>query len=83
MTETGLVDTSSLKAALESPVYSGRPKLGSFSACSNVTGILSPTRMIARLLHAHGTFAFFDFAASYVPHVLYVAKMHIYHLKII
>ncbi|CAM6091979.1 unnamed protein product [Calypogeia fissa] len=68
LSENGLVDISSLKAALENPAYRGRPKLGSFSAASNVTGILSGTRKIARLLHAHGAFACFDFAAC-APYV--------------
>lgn len=39
-------------------------KIGSFSAASNVTGIVSDTRRIATLLHEHGALAFFDFAAA-------------------
>ena len=39
-------------------------KIGSFSAASNVTGIVSDTRAIATLLHEHGALAFFDFAAA-------------------
>ncbi|OEL13838.1 hypothetical protein BAE44_0025143 [Dichanthelium oligosanthes] len=38
--------------------------LGSFSACSNVTGVMTDTRELARVLHDHGAFACFDFAAS-------------------
>nr|CAB3459600.1 unnamed protein product [Digitaria exilis] len=38
--------------------------LGSFSACSNVTGVMTDTRQLARVLHEHGAFACFDFAAS-------------------
>ncbi|KAK3139512.1 hypothetical protein QOZ80_5AG0384490 [Eleusine coracana subsp. coracana] len=38
--------------------------LGSFSACSNVTGIMTDTREIARVLHQHDAYACFDFAAS-------------------
>ncbi|KAM1201005.1 hypothetical protein FF1_017335 [Malus domestica] len=53
-----------LRLQLESYKYSNRPILGSFSACSNVTGIYSDTRAIARLLHQYGGFACFDFAAS-------------------
>jgi selenocysteine lyase/cysteine desulfurase len=43
----------------------GRKKqlLGSFSACSNVTGLLTDTRAVARLLHKYGAYACFDFAA--------------------
>ena len=59
----GLVDVAALHKALGSPEYADRPMLGSFSACSNVTGIMTDTRGIARLLHQHGAFACFDFAA--------------------
>ena len=45
--------------------YADRPlKIGTFSAASNVTGILNDTTAIARVLHAHGALAFFDYAAS-------------------
>ncbi|KAF7014414.1 unnamed protein product [Triticum aestivum] len=60
----GLVDVAALRRALGSPEYAGRPMLGSFSACSNVTGVMTDTREIARVLHQHGAFACFDFAAS-------------------
>lgn len=39
-------------------------KIGTFSAASNVTGILNDCSAIARVLHAHGAHAFFDYAAS-------------------
>ena len=49
--------------------YADRPlKIGSFSAASNVTGILSDTHGITRLLHDHGALAFWDFAAA-APYV--------------
>ncbi|KAM0910090.1 hypothetical protein ACQ4PT_014388 [Festuca glaucescens] len=64
----GLVDVAALRRALGSPEYLDRPMLGSFSACSNVTGIMTDTREIARILHQHGAFACFDFAAS-APYV--------------
>ncbi|CAN6339911.1 unnamed protein product [Urochloa humidicola] len=60
----GLVDVAALRRALASPEYVNRPMLGSFSACSNVTGIVTDTRQLARVLHEHGAFACFDFAAS-------------------
>ncbi|MEO8827174.1 aminotransferase class V-fold PLP-dependent enzyme [Lapillicoccus sp.] len=45
--------------------YANRPLLiGSFSAASNVTGILSDTDSITILLHQHGALAFWDFAAA-------------------
>ncbi|HEV3495150.1 MAG TPA: aminotransferase class V-fold PLP-dependent enzyme, partial [Actinomycetes bacterium] len=41
-----------------------RLRIGSFSAASNVTGIVSDTRAIAALLHRHGALSFWDFAAA-------------------
>jgi selenocysteine lyase/cysteine desulfurase len=63
----GEIDLAQLEAELRR--YEGRPlKVGSFSAASNVTGIVSDTAVIARLLHAHGALACFDFAAA-APYV--------------
>ncbi|KAJ8501119.1 hypothetical protein OPV22_011671 [Ensete ventricosum] len=64
MDESGLLDMEALRLHLTSSKYANRPMLGSFSACSNVTGILADTRSVARLLHHRGAFACFDFAAS-------------------
>src|SRR5207302_8073480 len=50
--------------------YAARPlKIGSFSAASNVTGIISDVSAIARELHRAGAYAFFDYAAAgpYAP----------------
>ncbi len=50
--------------------YAERPlKIGSFSAASNVTGILSDTETLSALLHRHGALSFWDYAAAapYVP----------------
>lgn len=45
--------------------YADRPlKIGSFSAASNVTGILSDSDAIATLLHEHGARSFWDYAAA-------------------
>ncbi|KAG0492306.1 hypothetical protein HPP92_005704 [Vanilla planifolia] len=60
----GLVDMEALELQLASMKYSNRPKLGSFSACSNVTGIIADTRALSRLLHKYGAYACFDFATS-------------------
>ena len=43
-------------------------RIGSFSAASNVTGILSDTDGISTLLHRHGALSFWDFAAA-APYV--------------
>lgn len=45
--------------------FADRPLLiGSFSAASNVTGILSDTDGISATLHSHGALALWDFAAA-------------------
>lgn len=44
--------------------YPERPKIGSFTACSNVTGVRSPYHAMARILHEAGGLCFVDFAAS-------------------
>ncbi|KAA8550099.1 hypothetical protein F0562_001783 [Nyssa sinensis] len=62
--ENGLIDIEALRHELESYHHTNRPMLGSFSACSNVTGIYSDTRALASLLHRYGAFACFDYAAS-------------------
>ncbi len=63
----GHIDQAMLAAELER--YADRPlKIGSFSAASNVTGIVSDTFGIAALLHAHGALSFWDFAAC-APYV--------------
>ena len=59
----GHVDVDSLAAELER--YADRPlKIGSFSAASNVTGILTDTAIITQVLHEHGALAFWDYAAA-------------------
>ena len=50
--------------------HTDRPlKIGSFSAASNVTGILSDAHGLSALLHRHGALSFWDYAAAapYVP----------------
>ena len=59
----GGVCLDDLRARLEE--FADRPlKIGSFSAASNVTGIVSDTHGISALLHSHGALAFWDFAAA-------------------
>ncbi len=63
----GHIDQDQLAAELVR--YADRPlKIGSFSAASNVTGIVTDTEGIANLLHAHGALSFWDFAAC-APYV--------------
>jgi selenocysteine lyase/cysteine desulfurase len=59
----GMVDLDALEALLHE--YRERTvKIGSFSACSNVTGVLTPYHAMARLMHRAGGVVFIDFAAS-------------------
>jgi selenocysteine lyase/cysteine desulfurase len=59
----GHIDTERLAAELAA--YADRPlKIGSFSAASNVTGIMTDTDAISRLLHEHGALAVWDYAAA-------------------
>jgi selenocysteine lyase/cysteine desulfurase len=63
----GRIDVDALERALEG--YASRSvKIGSFSAASNVTGIISDVRGISAMLHAHGALAFWDYAAA-APYV--------------
>lgn len=64
----GLIDADALRRALADPAYEGRQKIGSFSAASNVTGLITDVRRLAAILHEHGAVAVFDFAAS-APYV--------------
>jgi len=61
------VDPDNLQKALDK--YKDRKfKIGSFSACSNVTGVFTPYHRLARIMHENGGLCFIDFAAS-APYV--------------
>lgn len=63
----GLPDLDAMQSILEK--YQSRPiKIGSFTACSNVTGIKTPYYQMAEIMHQHGGLCFIDFAAS-APYV--------------
>jgi len=63
----GHIDIDQLESRLVE--YAGRPlKIGSFSAASNVTGIVSNTHRVSALLHQHGALSFWDCAAA-APYV--------------
>ena len=67
-TKDGLIDLIDLERQLKK--YRNRPmRIGSFSAASNVTGLLVDVPAIAKLLHKHGAMAAFDYAggAPYLP----------------
>ncbi|MBC9821738.1 aminotransferase class V-fold PLP-dependent enzyme [Terrabacter sp. MAHUQ-38] len=63
----GHVDVAVLRERLCE--HADRPLLiGSFSAASNVTGIVTDTDAISTVLHEHGALAFWDYAAA-APYV--------------
>ncbi|WP_433292130.1 aminotransferase class V-fold PLP-dependent enzyme [Actinoplanes sp. CA-030573] len=65
---TGHVDLDALRDALVA--YGNRPlRIGSFSAASNVTGILTDTAAVSKVLREHGALSVWDYAAAgpYVP----------------
>ncbi|WP_206483581.1 aminotransferase class V-fold PLP-dependent enzyme [Thalassotalea sp. G2M2-11] len=65
--ENGLPSLVHLAELLEQ--YQDRKlKIGSFSACSNVTGIKTPYYQMAEIMHQHGGLCFVDFACS-APYV--------------
>ncbi len=64
LTEEGEIDLTDLKNKVSDPAYRHRKKIGTFSAASNVTGLISPVYEIARILHRQDALACFDFAAS-------------------
>ncbi|MCJ7724943.1 MAG: aminotransferase class V-fold PLP-dependent enzyme, partial [Acidimicrobiia bacterium] len=59
----GHIDLAHLADALAS-FADRRLKIGSFSAASNVTGIITDTAAVSSLLHSHGALSFYDFAAA-------------------
>ena len=62
-----LVSPQALQHELEQ--YEHRKlKIGSFTACSNVTGIITPYHKLAEIMHAYHGLCFVDFAAS-APYV--------------
>jgi selenocysteine lyase/cysteine desulfurase len=58
-----MVNPGDLRKKLE--IYKERKfKIGSFTACSNVTGVKTPYAQLARIMHEYGGLVFIDFAAS-------------------
>jgi selenocysteine lyase/cysteine desulfurase len=66
-TENGLPDLNHLEEILAAN-SSRELKIGSFTACSNVTGIHTPYAEMAAIMHRHGGYCFIDFAAA-APYV--------------
>ncbi|BBM00530.1 aminotransferase class V-fold PLP-dependent enzyme [Microbulbifer sp. GL-2] len=63
LTGAGTLDLGKLETQLRA--YADRPlRIGSFSAASNVTGIVTEVEAITRLLHKYGALSFWDYAAA-------------------
>ncbi|PCI62989.1 MAG: selenocysteine lyase [Gammaproteobacteria bacterium] len=65
--ENGLPSLTHLQELL-AQYQSRKLKIGSFTACSNVTGIKTPYYQLAEVMHQHGGVCFVDFACS-APYV--------------
>ncbi|OGV09442.1 MAG: selenocysteine lyase [Stygiobacter sp. RIFOXYC12_FULL_38_8] len=61
--ERGLVDLNNFEKQLKK-YESKKTKIGSFTAASNVTGVIPPYQKLAKMMHQNNGIAFVDFAAS-------------------
>jgi len=61
--ENGEIDSEMFEREIKKEKYSNRVKYCSFSAGSNITGILTDTKRLAEIAHKNSAFIFFDFAA--------------------
>ncbi len=67
--KAGRIDWRDLDSKLSAMDLTDQPiRVGTFSAASNVTGILNDVDSLAEVMHAHGGLAFFDYAAA-APYV--------------
>lgn len=67
-TQFGSIDLVDLESKLKQYQHDRRMRIGSFSAASNITGILSDSEKITILLHKYGVLSFWDFASA-APHI--------------
>lgn len=68
LNENDELDLIKLEEIISDPKYLKRPKIGSFSAASNVSGLKTNVYEVARILHKNDAIACFDFAAC-APYV--------------
>jgi len=61
----GRIDWRALEGILTREEYRNRPlKIGTFSAVSNATGVINEVDNLSAVMHDHGGFACFDYAAG-------------------
>ena len=60
----GHVDPAALERAVADPRWAGRRRIGCFSVASNVTGMRTDVDAVSRILHRHGAYVCYDWAAS-------------------
>lgn len=65
--EDGGINPDNLESEIQK-YKNRRLKIGSFSAASNVTGIMTPYHQLAKIMHQNGGYCFVDFACS-APYV--------------
>lgn len=63
-TPKGLPDLDQLQTLCKQYQDTKRPLYGSFTACSNVTGVITDYHKMASIVHENGGFCFIDFAAG-------------------
>lgn len=64
LTDDGEFDLKDLIKQVSSVKYRDRLKIGSFSAASNVTGLLTPVYEISKVMHSNKGYVFFDYATA-------------------
>jgi selenocysteine lyase/cysteine desulfurase len=64
LNEEGITDIKQLEILLKKYQNESNLMVGTFTACSNITGILSNVDEITILLHKHNCLAIWDYATS-------------------
>nr|WP_300095277.1 aminotransferase class V-fold PLP-dependent enzyme [Sedimentibacter sp.] len=63
LNQDGKFDLDDLRRKVSDKKYKDRFKIGSFSAASNVTGVITPVYEIAKIMHENNGYVCFDYAA--------------------
>lgn len=60
----GLFDLEALEKQISNPKYRNLMKIGAFSGTLDITGVKMPVYEIAKIVHKHGGYVFFDYSVS-------------------